>query len=141
LFILPLIEQEKGIMNIWRTGHHYLILAAFALKILVFGTLITLATHHIGMHQLLDNDVNWTMLVCKQHKRHEDNSNNSTLNGLAAIRDSDGSTCMRKLLSAPTELFLKHLVPICPHSLSNIYSISIHYLPQKIFIRCCSLRR
>lgn len=129
-------------MNTWRTWQNYLLLSAFALKILVLGTLLTLAIHNICLTQLLNNDVSWCNAVYKQHKRNnEDPSSNSSFAGLAAMHETDGSSSCRRLLQPPVVQFLKLLFPLQPNTLHKNYHTPDRYLPEKIFIRHCVLRR
>ncbi len=129
-------------MNKWRTYPYYLLLAAFALKILVCGTLLTLATHNICLEHLLDDEVNWSKLVFKQRKRNDEPSpNTSVLHYSAGILGADDNVSARRLLILPAIFFFKELSTVYTSKALFFPRDTLHYIPDKRFIKYCSLIR
>jgi len=129
-------------MNNVRTYPYYLLLLAFTLKVLVMGTMLTLATHNICLQRLLDDDVNWSKLVFKQRKRNDEPSPNTIVfYHSEGILGTDGNIWLRRLLVVPVISFFRQLADICISKYPPFLRSVLHYTPDKIFIKHCSLIR
>ncbi|KAA2240359.1 hypothetical protein F0L74_29835 [Chitinophaga agrisoli] len=129
-------------MNKWRTYPYYLLLSAFALKILVWGTILTLATHNICLERLLDDEVNWSKLVFKQRKRNDEPSPNTTVfHYSAGILGADDNMSARRILIQPAIFFFNQLSAVYTSRRLSFVNTTLRYIPDKIFIKYCSLIR
>jgi hypothetical protein len=126
----------------WRTTHNYLLLFAFAFKILILGTMLTLATHNICLGQLLNDDFNWSRLVCKQRKRNDDPVHYVVSINAEILQRIDRSVFPRRWLMLPVMVFLWLLSPLyASRRVLCILNSPLWYTPDKIFIRYCALVR
>ncbi|UYQ94481.1 hypothetical protein MKQ68_05175 [Chitinophaga horti] len=124
-------------MKSWRIYQNYLLLLAFAFKIVFIGSMLTLATHNICMQRLIEEDNNLTRLLCKQRKRDEQGQH--TQDASVSKAEISSNLFSFKDVVLPVAHFFRHrLAALCqldrwPVLLQPVYP------PEKIFLRHCSL--
>jgi len=101
-------------MSNWKIFHNYILLSAFAFKILIMGTFLTLASHNICWANAMNEDVNWSRLVVKQRKRNDEPGHHMTSHKREAAIEGNRHAFTRKLFLLPLHfLFDSHYGLFC----------------------------
>jgi len=125
----------------WRISQCYILLSAFTFKILIIGTMLTLASHNICLDKLLAGEINWNQLVSKQRKRNDDSSSHPSVNILDIESGSIKNIVVQTLLTLPATILLRWIQPICTSQIRRFQYLVYQYNPERIFIKYCSLVR
>lgn len=128
-------------MSNWKLFHNYILLSAFAFKILILGTFLTLASHNICWANAMNEDVNWNRLVIKQRKRNDEPVHPTTSHKSEAAVESYRNLSTRKLFLLPLVFFFTGITVCSILSLDVFLLLTYRYKPEKIFLRHCSLLR
>jgi len=121
----------------WRISQCYLLISAFIFKILIIGTVLTLASHNICMDQLLDGEVNWSQLVTKQRKRNDDSPH--IISDTTSV--STANIVAQTLLTLPEVTLLRWILTIYASQIKRFQYLVLQYKSERIFIKYCSLVR
>lgn len=119
----------------WRISQCYLLISAFIFKILIIGTVLTLASHNICLDQLLDGEVNWSQLVTKQRKRNDDSPH------IISDTASTANIVAQTLLTLPGVTLLRWILTIYSSQIKRFQYLVLQYKSERIFIKYCSLVR
>jgi len=128
-------------MSNWKIFHNYILLSAFAFKILIMGTFLTLASHNICWANAMNEDVNWSRLVVKQRKRNDEPGHHMTSHKREAAIEGNRHAFTRKLFLLSLIFFLTAITVCSVLSLASFLPLTHRYKPEKIFLRHCSLLR
>ncbi|MCK7554216.1 hypothetical protein MKQ70_03995 [Chitinophaga sedimenti] len=111
---------------------------AFAFKIIVVSSMLSLATHNIGMQQsLLEEREDWTRLLCKQRKR--DDQGQQVPDAFTVGKAELSNPYSLRVWITPVAHFFRYLLPAITPRFGWPTALSLIYPPDKIFIRNCSL--
>lgn len=127
-------------MKNWKIYQNYLLLSAFAFKILILGSVMTLAVHNICLQKLLDDDINWTRLVGKQRKRNDENSYH-LLSNVEAKQEVAINITPQRVFLVPFWHIISHILTPLKFNPGVFFRFPPRYIPEKIFIRLCTLIR
>ncbi|SEM42896.1 hypothetical protein SAMN04488505_104372 [Chitinophaga rupis] len=128
-------------MSNWKIFHNYILLSAFAFKILIIGTFLTLASHNICWANVMNEDVNWSRLIIKQRKRSDEPGHHMTSHKREAAVEGNRYAFARKLFLLPLIFFLTGITVCAVLSLDFFLTLTHRYKPEKIFLLHCSLIR
>lgn len=128
-------------MGNWRIYQSYILISAFVFKILILGTVLTLASHNICLDQLLDGEIKWSQLVGKKRKRNDESSHNTPVNTVEAVSEPEGDIVAKTLLTLPCILLLRWILSSSIPKNRHLFYLISRYTVGKIFIKHCSLIR
>lgn len=125
----------------WRLIHNYVLLSAFAFKILILGTLLTLAAHNVCWAKMVSEDMSHTVVTIKQRKRNDKPAHHAVFRSREAALEISRNLIPRKLFILPVTFFLDG-IPVCiDTSYDNTLIFTYTSSQEKIFLKHCSLLR
>lgn len=126
-------------MKNWRYWHTLVLLSVFAYRILIHGTLLSIATHNIPADQLSAKEINWSQLIFKMRKRNTDGAPAAHEASTANI--ASGREISKKIPALPFTTFFGNQFAALRSRYFIPLALTPPFDPDKFFLKFCCLRR